>query len=519
RYPTIAASSAKPSAQPSLFDSTPLNVPGARQTTRRPQSMVHDPAIGGYAAAAAAAYDGSRDSSHTSRSSSRCNYSDAGSRASTRRTTVSGASASPNISIRASVVDPVKSRAASRGSRISGGSSNNNTRRHSLRNSPQSIILISGQENVGLDDGSDDEETPNNTPADFAPAHRQPPRGISDIDHQPTITAGVQLSFPQSPSAVGASGTDTRSGSLGYRGVRNDGLGRRRGSIRAALYASDEGLHIETAPLDPTGISAGAASNTSSVAASPTGTHKARPVSFRRAGVVVPVPTSATIPSIQRSLSSSDSHATRLQPPGRNRSLSQTPTPRTHVLPVVSTEARRLDEDDLHHNTTSASTSSEVHQRTRDSLVSKLKCKSACMTVPAGCGYLDDVLIKATNADIPPDELGDNTGREGESYSMQARLTAASMMIENVFKSVDASKVLSSAEYERYSLEAASLKARLQSARTRLALEVRMRDTAKNLADLHRGNGVGMSMFKGKNSHQTHVDEYNQANEKVQQAE
>ncbi|KAJ2392085.1 hypothetical protein GGI23_005295, partial [Coemansia sp. RSA 2559] len=46
-----------------------------------------------------------------------------------------------------------------------------------------------------------------------------------------------------------------------------------------------------------------------------------------------------------------------------------------------------------------------------------------------------------------------------------------------------------------------------------------MRDTAKNLADLHRGNGVGMSMFKGKNSHQTHVDEYNQANEKVQQAE
>ncbi|KAJ1798737.1 hypothetical protein LPJ59_002303, partial [Coemansia sp. RSA 2399] len=516
RSSSIAAGSAKPSALPSLIDPTPLNVSGARQSTRRPQSMVHDPALSGYATAA---YDGSRDSSHNSRSSSRCNYSDAGGRSSTRRTTVSGASASPNISIRASMVDPVKSRGASRGSRISGGSSNNNTRRHSLRNSPQSISLISGQDGVGLDDSSDDEENPDDTPADFAPAHGQHPRSISDIDHQPTITAGVQLSFPQFPSAVGSPGTNTESSSLGYRGVRNDGLGRRRGSIRAAFYASDEGLHIETAPSDPTGISASATSNTSSVAASPTGTRTARPVSFRRAGAVVPMPTSATIPDIQRSLSSSGSHATHSHPPGRNRSLSQTPTPRSHVLPVVATETRRLNEDDLHHNTDSVSNSSEVRQRTRDSLVSKLKCKSACVTVPAGCGYLDDVLVRATNADIPPDELGDNTGQEGGSYSMQARLTAASMAVENVFKSVDASKVLSSAEYERYSLEAASLKARLQSARTRLALEVRMRDTAKNLADLHRGNGVGMSMFKGKSSHQTHVDEYNQANEKVQQAE
>ncbi|KAJ1905283.1 hypothetical protein LPJ81_002012, partial [Coemansia sp. IMI 209127] len=516
RSSSIAVGSAKPSALPSLIDPTPLNVSGARQSTRRPQSMVHDPALSGYATAA---YDGSRDSSHNSRSSSRCNYSDAGGRSSTRRTTVSGASASPNISIRASMVDPVKSRGASRGSRISGGSSNNNTRRHSLRNSPQSISLISGQDGVGLDDSSDDEENPDDTPADFAPAHGQHPRSISDIDHQPTITAGVQLNFPQFPSAVGSPGTNTESSSLGYRGVRNDGLGRRRGSIRAAFYASDEGLHIETAPSDPTGISASATSNTSSVAASPTGTRTARPVSFRRAGAVVPMPTSATIPDIQRSLSSSGSHATHSHPPGRNRSLSQTPTPRSHVLPVVATETRRLNEDDLHHNTDSVSNSSEVRQRTRDSLVSKLKCKSACVTVPAGCGYLDDVLVRATNADIPPDELGDNTGQEGGSYSMQARLTAASMAVENVFKSVDASKVLSSAEYERYSLEAASLKARLQSARTRLALEVRMRDTAKNLADLHRGNGVGMSMFKGKSSHQTHVDEYNQANEKVQQAE
>ncbi|KAJ2555352.1 hypothetical protein EV175_002290, partial [Coemansia sp. RSA 1933] len=515
RSPSIASSSAKSSALPPPFDSASSNISGPRQSTRRPHSVVYDPTLSGNLVGA---YDSNKVSSHNSRSSSRCNQSDADGRSSTRRTTVSGTSASPSISIRANVVDPARNRSASRGSRISDGSSYN-ARRYSLRNSPKSISFISGQDNVDLDDSSDDEENGNSTPAASVPAaYRQTHGSMAGIDHQPTIAAGVHLSFPRSPSSAGAPATGSESGSLGYRGMRSDGLGRRRGSIRSGFYASNEGLSVETAPIDPASTSAAAASNTSSAAASPTATRAARPMSFRRAGAVVPVPTPVTIPDVQRSLSSSGGLAPRPQHPGRNRSLSQTPTSRSPVLPVAAAEPRHLSVDALHHDTESASGSSDAHQSTSGTLVSSLMRKPTCVAVLAGCGHLDDTLVKATEADIPPDELGDSVGREG-SYTTQARLSAASMVVESVFKGVDACKVLSSVEYERCSLEAASLKSRLQSTRTRLALEVRMRDAAKNLVDLHKGSGVGVSMFKGKHSHQAHVDEYNQANEKVQQAE
>ncbi|KAJ1927749.1 hypothetical protein FBU59_007191, partial [Linderina macrospora] len=80
-----------------------------------------------------------------------------------------------------------------------------------------------------------------------------------------------------------------------------------------------------------------------------------------------------------------------------------------------------------------------------------------------------------------------------------------------------AGKVLAQGEYERYVREVPALKSRLQSARTRLALEMRMRDTAKNLAELH--HKAGNSMFKGKAAHQQHAEELSAANAKVQQVE
>ncbi|KAJ2657066.1 hypothetical protein IWW48_004717 [Coemansia sp. RSA 1200] len=278
-------------------------------------------------------------------------------------------------------------------------------------------------------------------------------------------------------------------------------------------------LRTEQVPADPTGAAAAIKCNTSNSTISPIGTRMEKYGSLRRAGAVVPIPANGAVSDAQRSASTSNGYVADPQPFERSIPLSQ---PATSLAPALSTTfagTRRLSVDDLHTDTDTNLADVETYKITKDTLVSNLKRKSACTANTAGYGYLDSVLVKATNADVPPEDPENDMGRN-QSYSIKTRVTAALMAVEGVLKGVDNSKVLSSAEYERYSLEAASLKCSLQSARARLALEIRMRDAAKNLVDLRRGSsGAGVSMFKGKHSHQTQLDEYNQANEKVQQIE
>ncbi|KAJ2887078.1 hypothetical protein IWW38_005180, partial [Coemansia aciculifera] len=87
------------------------------------------------------------------------------------------------------------------------------------------------------------------------PAVRQPnPKdSVAAVDRQSTIAAGVRLNFMRPLSDVGS--YTTNGGSIaesGYRGVRNDGPGKRRGSIRSTFGTNEEGLYIITDPIDTT---------------------------------------------------------------------------------------------------------------------------------------------------------------------------------------------------------------------------------------------------------------------------
>ncbi|KAJ2521043.1 hypothetical protein H4217_001643 [Coemansia sp. RSA 1939] len=504
---SASGNSTKNPALPLVFDSMSSDMTEGLHETHRPLSMGPDKG----------SYEGNKPNINSANHGSRSRHSSTSGKTSTRRTTVSGASASPNSSLHKNVAEPVRDRSASQSSRLSSGNDSNTKR--SLCNSPKSTGLIYGLESGDPNDSSDGEESSNSASKAAGNTYQQVSESISDTDHQPTIAAGVHLSFPRPLSAIGSSATSTERNSFGYRGVRNEGASRRRGSIRSAFYATDEGLRTEQAAADPTGAAATIKSIALNSTINPIGTRTEKYGSLRRAGAVVPIPANSAVSDVQRSASTSNGYVADPEPFERSIPLSQPSTLLAPALSTVFTGTKRRSVDDLHTDTDTNLADVETYKITKDTLVSNLKRKSACTAITAGYGYLDSVLVKATNADVPPEDPEDDMGCS-QSYSIKIRVAAALMAVEGVLKGVDNSKVLSSAEYERYNLEAASLKSSLQSARARLALEIRMRDAAKNLVDLRRGSGgAGVSMFKGKHSHQTQLDEYKQANEKVQQIE
>ncbi|KAJ1952799.1 hypothetical protein EC988_003357, partial [Linderina pennispora] len=272
-----------------------------------------------------------------------------------------------------------------------------------------------------------------------------------------TIAAGVQVSFTQSQGSLGAE----KETQAALRGLRSDGLSKRRGSVHTA-FGEPDSLRIVTDPVaisdayrgvsPRTSIGAKLAteagrSRSSSAANSPSGTFSSRHGSFRRPGSVVANarPSSAALAEL-----------------GRQRALSQTSE-------AAEDEPAELD--------------LQTDQSLFGALVQALGTRSF--------DRLDPAL---------------STAAGGSIHSAAGSVAA-------VLLHMGSGKILAQADYERYVREVPAAKSRLQSARTRLALEMRMRDSAKSLAELHKNGG----MFKAKN--QQHAEELSSANARVQQVE
>ncbi|KAJ2847219.1 hypothetical protein IWW36_003963, partial [Coemansia brasiliensis] len=302
-------------------------------------------------------------------------------------------------------------------------------------------------------------------------------------DHQSTISAGVQLNLPSS-------------GNSSYRGVRNGS--HHRASIRSSLGSTADMLRINTSPADssapnypplsPRAHIGGdiASSYASSAATSPTGTHSR----FRRAGSVLAQQGLSTA-DMQRS-SSTASHALGVRSLGRNRSLSATNSP---VSSTASTD-HALHESNMPdtNNTINSTTDSESHML--------WSCLAPRLHISSDNADIDRVLAAAAKSDLSTDEF---------EHPSQA----AAQLVDTVVTTLESDKVLPSLEYDKYLLEAALLKPRVQNLRVQLSAQIRKRDEAKGLMDGHKPSSLGM--FKGKSAQQ--ALDYNDASVAVAETE
>ncbi|KAJ2368253.1 hypothetical protein IW150_005460, partial [Coemansia sp. RSA 2607] len=124
------------------------------------------------------------------------------------------------------------------------------------------------------------------------PTYRPSLRGKVALDHQSTMAAGVQLNFSRTSTQSKNTGSI---GSTGYRGMRTDAPGKRRGSLRSAFNTPDDAAVSVTTDS---------------------------PVSYRRAGAVVPVVTSAAASTIPTNSSASVMAATTASLAELQRSIS-----------------------------------------------------------------------------------------------------------------------------------------------------------------------------------------------------
>ncbi|KAJ2662825.1 hypothetical protein IW148_002739 [Coemansia sp. RSA 1199] len=316
--------------------------------------------------------------------------------------------------------------------------------------------------------------------------------------HQSTIAAGVQLNLTSSATGIHTANTSQYS-STGYRGVRNDSPGRRRGSVRSTFNPAAEMLRVNTDSADsivayhptpsPHVYTAGDAvpSRSSSTATSPTGTQMNRPQSFRRAGSVV----TATA-ELQRS-SSTAGHAIGARSASRNRSLSYTPVAQSPVLSTKSTDLSQA-------GTKSILDSAAVNYGNasdEDDDATLFDCLASRLELSGKDSTLDTVLARAAGG--------------------PGRVAIAAQLVDSVASTSETGKVLPSLEYDKYLLETTSLKSKLQGLRTRLSAETRKRDEAKELVDTHKSSSIGM--FKGKISNQTQIEDFNSASADVAQTE
>ncbi|KAJ1998000.1 hypothetical protein GGI04_005186, partial [Coemansia thaxteri] len=351
------------------------------------------------------------------------------------------------------------------------------------------------------------------------------------MDHQSTIAAGVQLDFARPQPGSGTQATNEgRPAESGYRGVRSDGPSKRRASIRSTFGTKEDGLFIITDPIDTTathrptlsprathGSADFHASRTSSAAPSPTSAQAPRTAPLRRAGAILTSPTGrpSSPAEAQRSNSAADQPA-RARVATRGRSQSQLSPACAPKLISVYGEPRRTSTQLARTLAREAAPNDPAsHISTSSTLLDCLSHRLLCDPDASTDGALSNTDVLDTIHSISDRECGDT------DHGAPDRINAASMslLVKDVISTADAGKVLPSAEYGRCLREAPVLKSRLQAARTRLSLEIRMRDTAKNLADHGKSSPTVVGMFKGKHSAQTHVDDYNQACSNVQLAE
>ncbi|KAJ2549582.1 hypothetical protein IWW35_003685 [Coemansia sp. RSA 1878] len=316
--------------------------------------------------------------------------------------------------------------------------------------------------------------------------------------HHSTIAAGVQLNLTSSAGAIHTANTSQYS-STGYRGVRNDSPGRRRGSVRSTFNFAAEALRVNTDSADsivayhPTPsphvhtASETAPSHSSSTATSPIGTQMNRPQSFRRAGSVV----TATA-ELQRSSSTAD-HAIGVRSASRNRSLSYTPVAQS---PVLSTKSTDLSQAATKSTLDLAAVDyGDVSDEEDDATL--FDCLASRLEISGEDSTLDIVLSRAAGG--------------------PGRVAIAAQLVDSVASTSETGKVLSSLDYDKYLLETTSLKSKLQGLRTRLSAETRKRDEAKELVDTHKSSSIGM--FKGKNYNQSQIEDFNSASADVVQTE
>ncbi|KAJ2451262.1 hypothetical protein EV183_003716 [Coemansia sp. RSA 2336] len=301
----------------------------------------------------------------------------------------------------------------------------------------------------------------------------------SDCDSDPylsdareDIPAAARLNFPSSGS---------------YRGVRNSSSSSRRRRHRASVHSSfgstADMLRINTSPADSSApahpplsprvhTSADVASSyASSAATSPSGTHSR----FRRAGSVLAQPGSSTA-DIQRS-SSTASHALGVRSLSRNRSLSATNSP----VPSASSTDHALREGNGTNNNAAAADSENQML---------WSCLAPRLHISGDNADIDSVLAAAVNSDLSANSF---------EQPLQGA-EAAAQLVDTVVATLETDKVLPSLEYDKYLLEAALLKPRVQSLRVQLAAQLRKRDEAKSLVDGHKPSSLGM--FKGKSAQQ-----------------
>ncbi|KAJ2352723.1 hypothetical protein GGH92_001105, partial [Coemansia sp. RSA 2673] len=349
-------------------------------------------------------------------------------------------------------------------------------------------------------------------------------------ERQSTIAAGVQLNFLR---PLSMSGTHTTNGgsaaASGYRGVRSDGPGKRRGSIHSTFGTNEDGLYIITDPIDTTashqptpsprtqGGSDFHGTRVSSAATSPTGIQTSRAAPVRRAGAVVTVSAShaGSLDEIQRSTSPA-SHSAEIRPAVRTRSQSQVSAPRTPVLVGAHTEFRKPSTRKGRSPPPEDAANGTSHQYPTSSTLFGNLSRHIAFDPDAP---IDSILARAVGSDPLPSDSGIEESGADYVAPGAAHTAAMSTLVEAVINTADAGKVLPLTEYEQCVREVPALKMRLQSARTRHSLEIRMRDTAKNLVDLSKGTAIGVGMFKGKHPSQAHVDDYNAASANAQQAE
>ncbi|KAJ2819048.1 hypothetical protein GGI24_004909, partial [Coemansia furcata] len=329
------------------------------------------------------------------------------------------------------------------------------------------------------------------------------------------------------------SGTHTTNGGSaadsGYRGVRSDGPGRRRGSIHSTFGTHEDGLYIITDPIDTTashqptpsprtqGGSDLHASRASSAATSPTGIQTSKAAPVRRAGAVVTVSANqvGSLDEVQRSTSSA-SRSAEARAAVRTRSQSQVSSPRTPALAGGRAEFGQPSIRRGHSSPPEGAANGTFHQQsTSHTLFGNLSRLIAFNPDPP----IDGILARAAGSDPLFSDSGISEGDPDHVLPGVAHTIAISTLVEAVINTTDAGKVLPLTEYEQCVREVPMLKMRLQSARTRHSLEIRMRDTAKNLVDLNKGSTAGVGMFKGKQPNQVHVDGYNTASANAQQAD
>ncbi|KAJ2802946.1 hypothetical protein H4S07_004575, partial [Coemansia furcata] len=329
------------------------------------------------------------------------------------------------------------------------------------------------------------------------------------VERQSTIAAGVQLSFLR---PLSMSGTHTTNGGSaadsGYRGVRSDGPGRRRGSIHSTFGTHEDGLYIITDPIDTTashqptpsprtqGGSDLHASRASSAATSLTGIQTSKAAPVRRAGAVVTVSANqaGSLDEVQRSTSPA-SRSAEARAAVRTRSQSQVSSPRTPALAGGRAEFGQPSIRRGHSSPPEGAANGTFHQQSTSRTLFGNLSRLIAFNPDAP---IDGILARAVGFDPLFSDSGIDESDPDHVSPGVAHTIAISTLVEAVINTTDAGKVLPLTEYEQCVREVPVLKMRLQSARTRHSLEIRMRDTAKNLVDLNKGSTVGVGMFKGK---------------------